>query len=500
MKNLTPVSIGIILSLVLCICYIISLDYIAYPWCDEIGTSDMSINYVTRGLWCSTVWPYTYHPLHCFLLTAWVFLFGHSHIAVCALGEILALITICILLSICYKRGYFRSKTAALVFTIIYWSLLWHCNGRIDMLTMLFTVLLIHYWLPANNIINYRRIKLFLCSFALMLTAIYPIPLLVIMAIYLTVTYSKNDRKIFILNGIIVASAFILSFLLVCYYYFLQQHLLSYLSTFIQFNSSLNDYQETFLLSRVVDSYRTGFVGNGYLITVANILGICFSIYKKDLRLISISVFVALVPFLMCIIGHYVPEYQWLVLLPTTCLCIYINDYILSNKYKRITLLLCSILLLLIPFRSYKHVDTVHNIRLQKEFVETNKQAIANAEIVIFNDPCFYYPLVDIDAKRQFLYRDLFVEAGSNFRFNTIYAYTYVIEDLMKKTPVSSEQLHQMEKGYDQYYKSGIVLTSNEDFHNSTLSYFKLHNITFEELFKDGDNIAISFDSSNYID
>lgn len=142
----------------------------------------------------------------------------------------------------------------------------------------------------------------------------------------------------------------------------------------------------------------------------------------------------------------------------------------------------------------------MHNIRLQKEFVETNKQAIANAEIVIFNDPCFYYPLVDIDAKRQFLYRDLFVEAGSNFRFNTIYAYTYVIEDLMKKTPVSSEQLHQMEKGYDQYYKSGIVLTSNEDFHNSTLSYFKLHNITFEELFKDGDNIAISFDSSNYID
>ena len=110
---------------------------------------------------------------------------------------------------------------------------------------------------------------------------------------------------------------------------------------------------------------------------------------------------------------------------------------------------------------------------------------------MIFNDPWFYYPLVDINAKRQFLYRDLFIEAGSNFRFNTIYAYTYVIEDLIKKLPVSSKQLRQMEKGYDQYYKSVIVLTSNEDFYNNTLSYFKLHNKTFEELFKVGDNIAI---------
>ena len=96
--------IGCFASLILCIFYICILDYYTFPSGDEIGTADSAINWVTNGEWYSAVWVYTYHPLHNFLLTIWISVFGVSHQAVCSMNVAIAFIVSLLCLKILSER------------------------------------------------------------------------------------------------------------------------------------------------------------------------------------------------------------------------------------------------------------------------------------------------------------------------------------------------------------------------------------------------------------
>jgi len=131
---------------------VLCIDYISFPWLDEIGTSDTAVNVTLYGNWVSHVWKYSYNPLHAFLLIPWLIIWGVSHLSVCSFTVLLSFISFVILLRILLKRSLLSTTLGVVVFTLLYWGGLEFARlitlGRIDILVMLFSILVVNELTP----------------------------------------------------------------------------------------------------------------------------------------------------------------------------------------------------------------------------------------------------------------------------------------------------------------------------------------------------------------
>ncbi len=402
-RNWLPVTItGLIIGLL----YLLCQDYIAKPWHDEIGTADSAINLVTKGTWFSNIWHYTYQPLHAIILTIWLKVFGVSHSSVCNLNITLTIICFLIIESHIINNKLLSCRNSGFVFTFAFWFNFYlssfYTKGRIDILVMLFTILLVCE-LFKKNIYNWTLVRIFIYGILLICSGIYVVPLIAVNLIFCwAINYENRGRKIWFLQGIVVLFGFLFGFFLTCLFHYNHHFLLHYLSSFITFNSTIGNSQLS-LLERIIRGYSDISSIIGIIVVLIMLL---FAKFKQKIS-IYILYYILLIPAIMVLIGRYQTYYRWIFLVPLTIYALYLYDNLQQKKFK---IFYIAILIIMAGFRLGYWIKVRTNemaLRNKGElFIKGNRSIMNNYSDIYIRDLFLYYPLLDLNKTIWFLEND----------------------------------------------------------------------------------------------
>lgn len=398
-------TVIIIVGCLIAIICVSLINVVTYPWLDEIGTADSAINYVKTGIWNSQVWPYSYNPLHNFLLILWLTLLGVSRLSVCSFNIFSSLLSFIILLNILEKRRLLNRRFDYVLFVSLYWFIALFSDtlvyvGRIDMLVMCLTILAIDAILPSDN--NKKKtMRIIITSSLLMFCSIYSIPLMVF---FFSGYYIINRDKRLILRRSYFISiiSLIVSFAIICLFYLYNHSLIRFLSTFISFNGNISG--ERSFLGRVFNAYMLD-IPAVILFLVDIVILVYFKALKGQVRYYCL--FVLLIPCLMVLSGRYRPYYSWLFYIPVVILTVYSFSII---KYSK---LIISIFSLCLFVNWCIKISCLYHMNDDKRYCMLNinkfmsKINIPHDENVVFENELFYYFLVDQNVNRWFKYQGL---------------------------------------------------------------------------------------------
>lgn len=333
-----------LLSVGCCIVAMLALEYISFPWFDEIGTSDTAINLYNGNGWHSNVWPYSYNFLHLFCLRGWVRIFGVSHRAICSMNLIFAGLAIGIVALNLHKLKIFPLGS-----TIILVALLWFspdissnfANGRIDGLCFLLSaVIFFALWRVVFDDVCrmcHKGLIIFVSCLFLFLCAVYTIPLIVIfygMALFFTIVFSSN-RKVRVFEclkyGGLCAAAIILGLIACAIYQFHHHQLFRYLNTYISFNANLGGSVAP-LSDRVLGAYTMCMFSN-----FTYFLALCLAILNRRIfhkKVFVLFLFVCLIPLFMVLAGRFAFYYRWIYAVPVVICFVYSLDWNNRRRYQ----------------------------------------------------------------------------------------------------------------------------------------------------------------------
>lgn len=333
--------IGLFISLTFVLINLLTLNWYPLPWVDEVSTADTAINVALQGKWVSTVWHYSYNPLHAFLLIPWVWIFGVSHISVTSFNFVFAFILCLLLLRLLIKEKIITTLWSALLYLMLFWGAgvlsLTYRYGRIDVLIMVLTLFVTVEILNFKNFSSRNFIRLLLFSFLLFLAGIPSIPFILFLLFILFIS-QKDYRMLIFKQGLTFILACFAGFLLVSLFYKLQNYMLHYWGSFITFNATITHKQA--LIERVIQAYKLN--PEALLLSVVNLVVLLQLIYRKVINLKSIiSLFVVcsmLLPLIMTLAGRYVIYYSWIFYIP-----VFIMTLLLYEKSTRYFNLLISL-------------------------------------------------------------------------------------------------------------------------------------------------------------
>lgn len=344
--NRNPVGIAILLALLFALLNILTLNWYPLPWIDEICFTDTPVNVVLQKEWVSTVWKYSYNPLHAFLLIPWLYLFGISHLAVTSINVVFSFILFILLSSYLYKKKIIVSFWAMMLYTFVFWNasnFSWNFRcGRVDPLIMIFTFLVVKEcfefkkYAAATHLMFFRY---FIYSLLLFLSGVPSLPVVGSMIVLLYIVQAEH-RKIILKLGTISLIAFALGFGLICVFYGINHNIKNYLYSFTYYNTNTN--------LDIVDSKTHIFrILNSYLINrEALILGISnlliflhvFRSGRNSEKFTAdnhnLPVFLLLimsVPVIMTLAGRYQIYYSWMFFLPVLILSLYFFGHLKSR-------------------------------------------------------------------------------------------------------------------------------------------------------------------------
>ena len=398
-----PAIVSFVTSLVV----LVIVNYFSFPWIDEIGTADTPINVVLRGEWHSDIWQYTYNPLHAFLLIIWIKVWGVSHMAICSLNVLLAFICSLVFLKI-FEIWNKTNKLTLVCFVLSYWlsltfSLI-EIYGRLDILVMLFTILVIHYFFRDFDKAN--ATKIFFFSFLLMASNIYTVPIIIIFQ-SLRFLFLRNRKEIVYQTIVFIAGVF-LSFICICWFYYSRGILISYLHTYYAFNDTIASGGDSFI-NRLFRAYS---------IDPYNLVLFCsFLVYglikKKNISYFYAS-FILLIPLFMTIAGRYQPYYSWLFSISVLFFLYYM--YSLSNNtLKILTLSILSIGLINLLSIS-NNISEMRNLQNEcRSFFSKNRNIINTYDCLLTSEPLFYYDAVENHRKIWYKYKSAYLDPVPNW-------------------------------------------------------------------------------------
>lgn len=436
------------ISLLYCILTICFIDYLSVPWTDEIGTADTAINVVLYGQWKSDVWLYIYQPLHAFFLIPWIFIFGISHTSVCSMNVIIAFISSCYIIRITERRKLFQNLGSLYIFISLFWLLVWHTNGRIDMLTMLFTIGVADNIIPDNGRSQMKMLAIM--SFLLMMTSIYSIPVLLCGGLVLMCHYWKNRQIRLELThkAICVICSMTFAFILILVFFYFDGHLFKYLQQFIRFNATISGDDTTFL-EKIILAY------SNWIPLILIIVGMIIFSFKKDRRGIISGIFIFIVPLIMIMAGRYKSYYYWLFIVPAIMLFVYSIDYISNRMYIKI---FSFIALLLYPIKcvsSYLSPSESYNERIEKEnFVRENVKFLTRGTEVYAFDALFYYPLVE---QRTIINKEIRGMKKEPLPLEKFQNFANTINDKTKRDMIV-KLFNKIENASEKEMKTGIII------------------------------------------
>ena len=337
-------SIGLGIALMFAIAYILCIDYISFPWRDELGTSDTAVNVALYGKWTSHVWKYSYNPLHAFLLIAWLKIWGVSHMTVCSFTVLLAFVGYAVLLRILQKRDLLTGMTGIVAFTLLYWGGFNFAQlityGRTDLLVMIFTILIVNELTPTKDggFYHIKRWPTLVYAFLLMGASIYSIPLLCCYCLVLLfTTMDKTVRQELKWRYLYAIIGFTVSFVLVCLFYYYVHGLFKFINSYLSFNATItHDDEGRGLIERLADAYRADI----YAIIVLA-AAVVLIVTQKELRykkIIASVIGVLCIPMLMVFAGRYRFYYLWIFYVPVLVIAGYAVDR-LKKKWVSIAIL-----------------------------------------------------------------------------------------------------------------------------------------------------------------
>ncbi len=258
-KKNYPFWVASVLSLVFCFLKILCIDACTVPWVDEVWLTDAAASFVSRGEFISHVWPYTYNPLHFFILTGWLFVFGISHFTVVCLGIFLAALSIQALLFILWKRKLITGVFSPLILVLCFWcasplfsgSVL---NGRVDMLVVLCTILFLDQLLR----VGISLLKLCITASLALLSAVYQFPVLVFFCLMLWMFPMEGvSRREWFRRGCWIASSCIATYLLICLFYICNHTFFRFVYTYVFFNNTINGFERS-----LADEFRMAYLSD----------------------------------------------------------------------------------------------------------------------------------------------------------------------------------------------------------------------------------------------
>lgn len=385
---------GLLLGTGCCVATILALDYISFPWCDEVGTTDTAANVVMHGVWRSHLWPYSYNPLHINLLIGWMKIFGISHMSVCAFGVVTGYVLFWVLRGMLVRARIVTDLPSNLLYAVLFWGgasfmgIL--TNGRIDLLTALFTVLMVNELLYEGET---RKFRLFIYAFLMMMAAVYPVPVVVMFGICLLVGAKTKEERIEIWQkGLIAGFGVVLAFAVSCGYYAYHRQLVRFLYTYFSYNSTISGIAKVGFVQKLVDGYTydwQALIMFGISAIACLAIG---SLRKPAWRLVA---FIGLIPLLAKYSGRYESYYSWMFYLPVVCLGLWT-----LNKIGRKWLVWAIFAIALVPpiCRIAKNSDRWNEMReamdqAERAVAERSDQLYPGRQVAM-SDVCFYYPLL----------------------------------------------------------------------------------------------------------
>lgn len=381
------------LGAVLCGATILALDYISFAWIDEVGTTDTAASVVVHGVWRSHLWHYSYNPLHINLLIGWMKVFGVSHMSVCAFGVVTGYLLFVVLGRILARNGMLKSVGENVLYAVLFWGgtglMRILTNGRIDMLTALFTVLTVDELMRPGEV---RKLRLFVYAFLMMLAAVYPVPVVVMFGVCLLVRAgSKEARKLIWHKGWIAAAGVAMAFAVSCGYYVYHRQLLRFLHTYFSFNATLAGSDAGFV-RKLVDGYTYDMQALVMFALVVIVLLLMGWLRKDAWRLM---IFIGLIPLLAKYSGRYESYYSWMFYLPVLVASL----WVIRRLGKRWVVYACLALAFLPPIlRITNHVSwwgRMHALQVEaeREVSERAGELYHGCPVTISNFS-YYYPLL----------------------------------------------------------------------------------------------------------
>lgn len=381
-----------LMSFVLFLIYVLFQDYLAVPWMDELCFTDTAINYVNKGEWYSNVWNYTYQPLYEILMIVWLKVFGISHAIVCNFNIFLSFVIFLLLQRLLIQYGFMTKRSTCYLFIFAYWLEFYYASlitkGRIDILSLLFAIVLLSNVLQIG-ITKKNAFLIFVGSFLLMGTTIYNIPIISLFILSLWVFNYKNaGRKEWFLKGILTLCGFSLSFLCVCMFYYKQNLLLYYLSSFFTFR----DAYDMTMITKVLSSY----ISVSSILLLLSVLVLTYkNIRLKGSERKTWLIVILLIPLVMVIIGRYQPYYSWMFIIPMTIYIVSLFDINSSRLRIYITVFFIALSAMLRVAYNIKMRTPQYSLRKEiKEEVDSSVNVAQNKNIYITN-ALLYYPMVE---------------------------------------------------------------------------------------------------------
>lgn len=397
------------LSLLVAALYILLSNFYSFPWQDEIYTADTAANFVLYGNWHSSIWRYTYPPLYGLLQVVWFFLFGISHVSVCSLEIILALICFLLIVRILFKREILKKAISIYLFFVLYWFGFYFPTiftmGRMDMLVMLFSILLV------DKLVDTDKGKKTNCLIALYaalasLTALYELPALAAFSAFLFFSAGKDSRKEYFVRGLCVAIGMAIGLCGTAAFSIINHTLHRSVAEMSYLNQNFVE-EKTTLLNRIFDGYfdihSMVLVAIGFVLTCVSKSRRAFGYYP---------LFFVLLPLIMVLAGRYEWYYSWMVYVPVIIYLSMVLDRLDSPKL-RISVFgivaICSVSYCLImsqyPERYEHDLDVMRkdvslkdcrdDVKLAAHIAQNLDRYSEGCDSIFFVSHYFYYPLVD---------------------------------------------------------------------------------------------------------
>lgn len=396
------IVVPILFSALFCCLNIFLLDYITHPLYDECGTADTAANVVLRGVWESHVWPYSYNPLHIFLLEIWLRIWGVTHTSVCGFGVFTAFVLSLILRRILSSFGVLSDVLTNIVFVVLFWGG-WQFSeiimlGRIDMIAALFTVLTVAE-LMRNDDATIFKWKICLFSFLMMLSAVYQVPLVVLfLMLQFAMADDKSMRKVVWRKGLACAVGVFSAFLCSCLYYAYHHSLLRFIHTYFSFNATLSGSAET-VVDKIMHSYSHDIMA----LSIFALIVVFILVYPRLHKNIKWQylLFVGLIPPLAKFCGRYEAYYSWMFYLPVIVFFIWSLNLFRATRTLRLTIL--GVLIVVMCIHVYGRTLVERRFKFIYEDARNQVDEISgelySGKDVVISDLAYYYPLLRYRAK-----------------------------------------------------------------------------------------------------
>jgi len=370
-----------------------------FPWCDELVLADKSANWAVHGVFEGHVWPQTYNLLYPLSLSVTFRLLGVSHAAVCAFTVFAAFLASLAALSAGRRRGLLPGITGQVLFVALFWAagnLPWiYANGRLESLTMLFSVLFVDALLPDATRGSRKSLWLsVLWGSALMLTSVYMLPMLFVLGLCALVFCGAEERPRLFRRGLACACAFAFAYLLMMAFYVWTQEAVRFAGFYIYFNTITGQAVGT-LGGRIAHGY-----GHDVWAMVLSGAALLLALVAKKPRLLVAAAFIAAIPFLMTALGRYEAYYSWAFCLPAAFLAVALVS---RRLHTGVALALAGGILIWGGFsqvRKYAATTPAREARDRADaFVSAHPELFAStADVVVaedvYGDSSYYYPLL----------------------------------------------------------------------------------------------------------